>query len=435
MNRFFEPFDPGAARAGLPLRLYARLIDAEAGAFALFDAVAADDFDRAYAERPADPGDWRRLVESARVFAVEVNVADGSPAAADWLKRDLRLDDWHVLEARESPEGEALLFDNISDPEGRRVSLTLAKASDREADRLATVTDLAPDIADDADIETALPTDVIRQVFVLDVGQGSAAALVNRSAEVVAYADLGAGVLKDKKTWPSAFTGLCLCSDPTVILSHWHYDHFDAANTFPAARGRPWIAPYQTLGPGPQSAMAAALSAAGPLLVWNGSGRLTKGSIILERCTGPAGNQNRTGIAVWLSAPDASDPILLPGDAGYGDFTPLANPCVVTGLAVAHHGGRAPGTPPAPATSGIPRAALSYGNANRYHHPRAASLAALTGAGWSIGHPGAGLDDRRTEDRPGGTGGAGLGHIRLSWPRSTVNAFGCACRAPLNPTQ
>lgn len=434
MNRFFEP---PAGSVETPPHLYARLIDAEPGEYALFDAVAMEDIHGAYASPDAGaPGSWRDHVERARIFAIEVNISDGTAAAQAWLdrNRELPLTRWYVIAARDDAAGEALIYDNIA-AEGRPVRIDVSDASTPEADALSRVTSLSPHVVQDDAIEGALPTDEIDQVFVLDVGQGSAAALVTSDDNVVAYADLGAGVLRDTRTWPSAFTGLCLCHGPTVILSHWHYDHFEAANKFPAARSEVWIAPFQTLGAGPQSAMAAAVASAGTLLVWNGSGRLTSGSIVLERCTGPAGNQNRTGIAVWLTAPEGGDPVLLPGDAGYCDFTALTTPNDVVALAVAHHGGSAPGTPPAPSASGMRRAALSYGHGNRYKHPRPASLTALAGAGWTTGHPHGGIDDRRTEDRPGGTGGSGLGHVRIHWPGSAAKAFSCACGAPLDPTQ
>src|SRR5580693_2107998 len=51
-------------------------------------------------------------------------------------------------------------------------------------------------------------------------------------------------------TWPTAMTGFCFANSPPIVLSHWHYDHFSAANRFPIARTMSWIAPNQTLGPG-----------------------------------------------------------------------------------------------------------------------------------------------------------------------------------------
>ena len=434
MHDFFrrrdEPFK-------IPPRVYALLIDGVDQEFVLFDAVDAQAFDAVYAPgADIEPGDWRHHVGRAPVYAIEVNASDGTQAASGWLGQQPHddLPDWSQIELVFDPNGEAQVYDNIAGPPQRaRISVMPLSSGRKRALRRAT--DLTPDIALEADIVNTLPSAAIEQVFVLDVGQGSANALVTSAGEVIAYVDLGAGVLKDVGTWPPSMGGICLRHQPNVILTHWHYDHFEAANIYPAAQGLTWIAPFQTLGPGPQSAMASSIRGAGTLMVWNGSGILSAGKIDLERCIGPAGNQNRTGIAVWIKGPGACDPILLPGDAGYSDMPTLAGGQAITGFAVAHHGGRAPGTPPARPGVGVPRTALSYGYNNSYGHPLTNSLTRLGTAGWSIGHPAAGRDERCTEDRPRGKGGAGLGHIRLDWAGGAGPAHSCTCGCTLNPTQ
>ncbi len=106
----------------------------------------------------------------------------------------------------------------------------------------------------------------------------------------------------------------------------------------------------------------------------------------------------------------------------------------ISGLAVAHHGGRSPGQPPTK-PGGLPRAAFSYGCSNGYGHPLPNSIRDLRNALWTIGHSAPGIDERRTEDRPGGKGGAGLGHIRMNWTGNTGAAHSCTCGCTLNPTQ
>lgn len=431
MHRFFQysdgPFE-------VPPRVYARLIDSEDGEFILLDAVEARAFDRFFFELGGrdEPQRWRDLVEGAPVYAIEINGLHDSQAARDWLARNPleELPEWSEIELALNPEGEADVYDNIAGPP-QRARISLQAASDGLAQALKQATDLTPYVEDEGDIEKALPSQPIEQIFVLDVGQGAANALVTQAGDVIGYVDLGAGVLKDAGTWPSAMGGICLQHPPTVILTHWHYDHFQAANIYPAAQGMTWIAPFQTLGPGPQSAMAGAIARTGRLMVWNGSGTLSAGAIELERCTGPAGNQNRTGLAVWVEGPQGADPILLPGDAGYKDFAMRG----ITAFAVSHHGGRAPGTPPARPGGIATRAALSYGHNNQYKHPLNASLAGLIGSGWAIGHVHAGADERRTADRSGGMGGTGLGHIRLDWSGGSSPAHGCTCGCTLSPTQ
>jgi len=113
-------------------------------------------------------------------------------------------------------------------------------------------------------------------------------------------------------------------------------------------------------------------------------------------------------------------------------FKRLAAGRAITGFAVAHHGGRAPGTPPTKPGSGTPRAAFSYGPANSYGHPLPNSLTRLIASRWRIGHPAAGIDERRTEDRSHRTG---LGHIRLDWAGGASSPHGCTCGCTLDPTQ
>lgn len=443
MHNFFRRRDGRPFE--IPSRMYALIVDGEDGEFVLFDAVDARFFDSVYpVNHDPAPGNWRSHVDRAPVYAVEINALDGRPDAIAWHKRYPRdiLPDWSQIDLVADPKGEAEVYDNIAGPP-MRARISVQPLSERLAKALEDATDLAPDIRSEADIEQALPTSAIDQVFVLDVGQGAANALVTSAGEVVGYVDLGAGVLRDAGTWPKSMRGICLCHRPKVILTHWHYDHFEAANIYPAAQQLTWIAPFQRLGPGPQSAMASSITGAGgTLMVWNGSGMLSAGQIVLERCTGPVGNQNRTGISVWVRGPVGRDPILLPGDAGYIDVPTLAAGQMMEGagkaveaLAVAHHGGRSPGRPPAKSGGGIPRAALSYGHTNGYGHPLKSALTGLTASGWGIGHPTAGLDERRTEDRPGGAGGAGLGHIRLNWAGGSGPAHSCACGCTLDPTQ
>jgi beta-lactamase superfamily II metal-dependent hydrolase len=429
----------------LPRRLYAKLIDWEPEAYALFDCVDAADFDRfvTEADGAVSPEGWSASIDQARIYAVGVNrgrTPDENPAALKWLKKNTlkAKPDWRELILSSNPEGPAEVYNNIAG-EPERTNLAVSRVTRKAAANLKKAVDLKPDIKPDPEIVGALPAATIEKVFVLDVGQGAANALVNANGNVVGYVDLGAGVLKDTGTWPTSNMQICLAHRPTVILSHWHYDHFQAANKFTAAQSVTWIAPFQVLGPGPQSAMATALRGAGGLKVWNavGGSKLRSGSVEIERCTG-TGSQNRDGIAVWIHAPDAAeDPILLPGDAGYTDISSL--PRKVHAFVVAHHGGSAAGKPSDMPKPGV-RAALSYGHKNSYGHPLTKHLTDLGKAGWSIGHPHAAVDERRTEDRKSAsgahsTGGAGLGHIRLDWLGATGAAHSCRCGCTLNPTQ
>lgn len=338
MHDFFGPREPGF---DIPGRAYALLIDGADSEFVLFDAVNADYFDRIYAlSGPLpQPGSWRSHVDGAPIYAIEINASD---AGAEWLARHPHdaLPEWSQIELVPDGKGEAAVYNSIAGPP-RRARISVRPASNKVARMLALATDLGPYVRPEDEIELALPASPIENIFVLDVGQGSANALVTAAGNVVAYVDLGAGVLADIGTWPPSMRGVCLRHDPPVILTHWHYDHFHAANIYPLGQGMTWIAPLQTLGPGPQSAMANAIATTGTLMVWNGNGILSAGKIDLERCTGPWSNQNRSGIAVWVWGTAGSDPILLPGDAGYSDVPTLVAGKAIAGVAAAHHGGRA----------------------------------------------------------------------------------------------
>jgi len=437
MHKFFQPRD-GDLPLRVPGRVYALLADAQDGEYVLYDAVDAAHFDQIYwlLGFQLRTGDWRSHVVNAPIFAIEINASDGSQAARAWLAGNPTdtLSQWAEIELVPDVGGEAAVYDNIAGP-AMRATASTRPLSPLLEQVLLKATDLTPEVKPEAVIEQALPMSTIEEIFVLDVGQGSANALVTGAGDVVAYVDLGGGVLADIGTWPVSMGGICVWHDPIIILTHWHYDHFQAANTYPAAQRRTWIAPLQTLGPGPQSAMVSAIAATGTLMVSNGTGCIRTGNIELERCVGSATNQNRSGIAVWIWEPNGGEPILLPGDAGYKDIATIKTGRSVASLACAHHGGSAPGKPPPRPTAGAPRIALSYGHGNSYSHPLTGSLSRLTASGWTIGHPMTGADDRRTEDRPGGVGGSGLGHIRMNWSGNVGLPHACGCGCTLDPTQ
>lgn len=443
MNSFFLENTEERATLSRPLRLYALAAEGEPRRYILYDAVDADWADALFDRAEGDQLTrlWWDEIQDAPVYAVTVNVVcDGAyESAKKTLKSlpEIPEDEgegplWMELTVTPDSAGGADLYNNIvGAPQRVRIVSTLLGSNSPKVGKLAAVTTLTPDPADL--IEKSLPTDVIDHVVVLDVGQGSSAALVSDAGDIVAYVDVGRGVLADAATFPHDMKALCLQAGPIVILTHWHYDHFQLANKDPRLANCTWITPFQTLGPGPQSAMAATLINNGSLLVWGGTGRLSVvgGHIQLERCTGPAGNQNRTGLAVWVEDQHGELPILVPGDAGYVDIPGLspAGATRVTALAVAHHGGMAPGLPPT-RPGKAPRLAFSYGPGNTYKHPLNASVKGLALGGWQFG-AGRGwrADDARTEDmRPASS--PDYGHVRLAWRCSShrhVCSSTCGC--------
>jgi hypothetical protein len=55
------------------------------------------------------------------------------------------------------------------------------------------------------------------------------------------YADLGGGVIGHATSFPADFKRLCLTRSPTIVLSHWDWDHWSSAGRFPAAQTMTWI--------------------------------------------------------------------------------------------------------------------------------------------------------------------------------------------------
>lgn len=227
--------------------------------------------------------------------------------------------------------------------------------------------------------------------------------------------------------------GFCFGNSPPIVLSHWHYDHFSAANCYPIARTMNWIAPNQMLGPGPQTTFASALISAGTLHVWpSGASSLTSGQIIIELCTGTT--QNTSGLALLIDGPSVSDdPVILTGDAGYSHIPSLTAGKSTHAFVVPHHGGIASGSAAVDLGNPNSRVVISCGPHNSYGHPLPASLSKLTSAGWSLGKAGGRIDDRYSEDlRPA------LGHIGLRWHASLPTpslCIGCTCSISPATTQ
>lgn len=447
INRYFiEEMDHP-----IPRRVFARSIEYQPGSYEHFDAIDADYLEKSAADAPGlfHPSNYGDFVQTAPIYSVEVRaspVTDGifeypwGITSDVWLDRYPARPDWLELYLEEDPDGPAEVFMS-AESLGRRARIEARAVTPILANALDRATRLSRFHASDTEIEDALPSGVIDGVIILDVGQGSSAALINDMEEVICYVDVGAGTRNDKGTWPQAMGPFCVQQRPSIVLSHWHEDHFQGANKTPALQGLTWIAPDQKLGPGPQTAMASAIGSSGTLLIWPRQGTLRRGQLTLERCIG--NNQNRSGIAVWVdhfdvnAASKCEDPILVPGDAGYLDIPGLTGrkPRQVHSFAVAHHGGQAVGRPPTRPNNPDARAAMSFGPANQYGHPLPRSLAGLRASSWSIGYPHHPTDDRRTEDRNAiGWQAPNLGHIGLDWGQQKLTVS-CTCGCTLTPTQ
>jgi hypothetical protein len=154
MHKFFQRRD-GDFPFQVPRRVYALLIDGQDGEYVLYDAVDAAIFDQFFASPYGplpQPGSWRNYVDSAPIFAVEINASDGSQPATAWLAGHPidTLPQWSEIELLADRNGEAAVYDNIAGPTMRAtasvrpVSATLEQA-------LLKATDLTPEVTPDAD--------------------------------------------------------------------------------------------------------------------------------------------------------------------------------------------------------------------------------------------------------------------------------------------
>lgn len=251
----------------------------------------------------------------------------------------------------------------------------------------------------------------IEELAVLDVGQGSANALLCREGVARIYFDVGCGVYRNAPTRPSNIS-FCQCEDPVVVLSHWDADHWAGATIDTGLLTRTWIAPI----PATIKHIVFLMNiwtAGGKTHLLSTSATVHLGSgIKLVRCKGPASDRNESGLA--LIAEREGKRWLLPGDASYHNI-PGALKHRFTGLVATHHGARVHG-PGAAAPSPAPqphyaRLAYSFGPGNAHgkygvSHPRPAGVHAYDAAGWT--HTGWGLL------APGSTIVGAPGHARAT---------------------
>lgn len=258
----------------------------------------------------------------------------------------------------------------------------------------------------DSYVPTSLSRAMTRYVGVINVGQGSCAAIYDADLQPIAYLDFGLPTTSymhsapwnlnylRKHHLPSIPHGLngerlrhprpCLCRAPLVVLSHGHHDHWYGLNL---VKQQFKDKSYPVLGPA--SFTAPALSGLWSQLttdtVSKGSCRSFSWGWVVA-CTGNKANSG--GLATYVRVKDApgrhypasgqwgvahTDPVffaeeeyvLLPGDADYDKIPGIEDPdLVLVGLVASHHGAllskKAFGALPRPAVSRAP-IVYSYG--------------------------------------------------------------------------
>ncbi|ASE52691.1 TPA: hypothetical protein UOC34_000801 [Stenotrophomonas maltophilia] len=261
----------------------------------------------------------------------------------------------------------------------------------------------------------------IEELAVLDVGQGSANALLCREGVARIYFDVGCGVYSNAPTRPPNIS-FCQCEDPVVVLSHWDADHWAGATIDTGLLTRTWIAPI----PATIKHIVFLMNiwtAGGKTHLLSTSATVQLGSgIKLVRCKGPASDRNESGLA--LIAEREGKRWLLPGDASYHNIPGALNHRF-TGLVATHHGARVHG-PGAAAPSPAPqpdyaRLAYSFGPGNAHgkygvSHPRPAGVHAYDAVGWI--HSGWGVLP------PGSAVAVAPGHARATAHHPTAHLNG-----------
>lgn len=244
---------------------------------------------------------------------------------------------------------------------------------------LCNISNLAPLAHRSAVAKILLGVSAPHKVILKDVGQANFVEIRDASDQTVLYYDVGLPISFNGHTVPKKIA-FDLDNDAPVILSHWDWDHLQAAFRFPKLLERPWIVPLQNLGPGAMR-LAVMLEARGNLHICSNI-NVSLPNIKLASCVAPSSNLNNSGIALLVGTESGKE-IALVGDADYISAINLINTSVDY-LIATHHGAKFNGgssSVPAPSTS-LSQYYISYGAGNVYRHPRQQAIADHSAAGW-----------------------------------------------------
>lgn len=264
-------------------------------------------------------------------------------------------------------------------------------------------------------------------VAIYDVGQGACQAVLDSQMLPALYVDFGGGVLGNAKTFPTEYYGFCFTKNPSIVLSHWDWDHWSSAYRFPRALDADWVTPPVARKP-IQEAFAADLCSRGKLHIWANSfpQRSRCNGIQVERCSGRTTNDSGLAVTVYPGAGSRRN-CLLPGDATYRFIPSVAGGARFDAMSITHHGGRLHSALiPAPKRGA--KMACSVGAGNSYKHPFLDTFEAHTGVGWPLP-----LSTGFTGTRPS--------HVLLPWEGAARPFIGrcfagkpqCSVAGPLEP--
>lgn len=219
----------------------------------------------------------------------------------------------------------------------------------------------------------------VARVRVRDVGQASFSSLCDKDGKALLHFDVGLPISFNGHTAPKAFD-LDPEEKPTIVLSHWDWDHLHSAFIFPHLRECTWIVPDQRLGPG-AARLARILAASGKLLVHPSSAVTTFPSGCIQQASGPEQNNNDSGLILSASLLSGRK-VLFTGDSDYRYLPPTLG--ASDALVATHHGARLQSGSkaiPVPATN-ADTLLLSFGKRNVYRHPDITALSQHRRAGW-----------------------------------------------------
>ncbi len=413
-------FIRGEGRQGYPRRVYARIdeiepanpdmaefvsigldaVDADWHGFQAGNLLSLDDPEKAAMRLAAywrdrfsgEPPEEARFssdpFEDLPLYQIELTLPRGHTLLDGLLGET----DWLEIRLAEEGELEVDVFGGLfSEPITARMA-HISKST--AAATLNALFDMGawPD-ASDFELERALNIRCdITQLHMLDVGQGSAVALICGCGLPLYYFDVGCGVYRNTKTNPNLIQ-FCVCDDPPVILSHWDSDHWAGANLDRDLLKRTWIAPRQTVGAKHIAFANRILSAGGKILIvpltlsgiaWGHQQRLE-----LRRCTGASTDRNGSGLALVVEDHGTGRGWLLTGDAPY-NLIPGPLPSDFAAVVVPHHGAdMGPwSVPPLCSPHSYVRLLYSFGPGNAHgktnvRHPTAAAVSAHNARGWA----------------------------------------------------
>ena len=413
-----------------PRGVYARLdtIDGDEQGVALFDCLSTRWVDEVGPDSPAladmSPEDERFPEADLSILSIDLEVLHRRlPDIAEGQWCQLIFDD------SGGAEDEADQFLTLfSDPTARGIAelVRLSGIAEADLDRLAGWGDAEG--ASQTDLFEALnPPVQTDAAAIYDVGQGAATALLSDGVPQL-YFDLGGSATGNWRSFPDHLDLFCFCAKPTIVLSHWDWDHWSSALRDRRALQQTWVLPLQnggkSLGP-VHAGFLALLKQYGQVLWWDnvpGGLPVLWTAAWLQRASGARNNRNESGLfLVTGHGLLRYYTLLLPGDASFKHLQ-LAVTCEFDHVMVPHHGGKTDLTAlPRPRTK-QGHAIYSYGVGNIFLHPRAETVRAYR-KGWK--------KNAHTALRTA----SGFGHVGIDLtgqtPRPTRLACGCA--APLLP--